>query len=125
MYDSVFYALHSRRNEFSPDREKEKYLKEKKLRLQQQTLEDSAKLILDAGKNVELLLVSELDTLLAWQSKKEDKLQQWKDIVAKGKQPPQFLRWTDNEEQKLAPLMSDEVDMADTYYGREQALHER
>ena len=26
---------------------------------------------------------------------------------------------------KLAPLMSDEVDMVDTYYGREQALHER
>jgi len=39
----------------------EKLLKEK-LRLQQQTLEDNAKLILDAGKNVESLLVSELDT---------------------------------------------------------------
>jgi hypothetical protein len=79
---------------------REKLLKEK-LRLQQQTLEDNAKLILDAGKNVESLLVSELDTLLAWHrvaktkgSKKEDKLEQWKDIVAKGQQPPQFERWT-------------------------------
>jgi hypothetical protein len=42
----------------------EKLQKEKKNCLQQQTLEDNAKLILDAGKNVELLLVSELDTLL-------------------------------------------------------------
>ena len=33
--------------------------------------------------------------------------------------------WTDDDEQKLAPLMSDEVDMADTYYRREHALHER
>jgi hypothetical protein len=81
---------------------------------------------------VESLLVSELDTLLAWHqvaktkgSKKAEKLEQWKDIVAKGQQPPQFEQWTDNDEQKLAPLMSDEVDMADTYYGREQALHER
>mgnify|MGYP001084909694 CR=1 FL=1 len=111
---------------------REKLQKEKKLRIQQQTLEDNAKLILDAGKNVESLLVSELDTLLAWHgvaktkgSKKEDKLQQWKDIVATGQQPPQFSRWTDDDEQKLAPLMSDEVDMVDTYYGREQALHER
>ena len=45
---------------------REKLLKEKTLRLQQQTLVDNAKLILDAGKNVESLLVSELDTLLAW-----------------------------------------------------------
>ncbi len=45
---------------------REKLLNEKKLCLQQQTLEDKVKLILDAGKNVELLLVSELDTLLAW-----------------------------------------------------------
>ncbi len=42
-----------------------------------------------------------------------------------GQQTPQFSWWTDNDEQKLAPLMSDEVDMMDTYYGREQALHER
>ena len=98
--------------------------------LQQQTLEDNAKLILDTGTNVESLLVSELDSLLAWHrvaktkgSKKEDKLEQWKDIVAKGQQPPQFERWTDDDERKLASLMSDEVDMADTYYGREQALH--
>jgi hypothetical protein len=95
-------------------------------------LEENAKLILDTGKNVELLLVSELDTLLAWcrvaktkGSKKEDKLQQWKDIVAKGQQPPQFSWWSDDDKQKLAPLMSDEVDMTDKYYGREQALHER
>jgi len=39
---------------------RKKLLKEKKLRLQQQTLVDNAKLILDAGKNVESLLVSEL-----------------------------------------------------------------
>ena len=58
-------------------------------------------------------------------SKKEDKLQQWKDILTKGQQPPQFSWWTDDDEQRLAPLMSDEVDMTDTYYGREQTLHER
>ncbi len=44
----------------------EKCKKEKKLRLQQQTLEDNAMLILERGKNVESLLVSELDALLAW-----------------------------------------------------------
>ena len=45
--------------------------------------------------------------------------------MAKGQQPLHFERWTDNDKQKLALLMSDEVDMADTYYGREQALQER
>jgi hypothetical protein len=42
---------------------REKLKKEKKLCLQQQTLEDNAKPILDTGKNVELLIVSELDAL--------------------------------------------------------------
>ena len=46
-------------------------------------------------------------------------------MVAKGQPPLHFERWTDNDKQKLALLMSDEVDMADTYYGREQALQER
>ena len=61
------------------------------------------KLILDACKNVESLLVSELDTLLAWHrvaktkgSKKEDKLEQWKDIITKGQELPQFKWWTDD-----------------------------
>ena len=58
------------------------------------------KLILDAGKNVESLLVSELDTLLARhrvaknKGSKKEELEQWKDIIAKGQQPPQFERWT-------------------------------
>ena len=70
-------------------------------------MEDNAKLILDAGKNVESLLVSELDTLLAWHqvektkgSKKEEKLERWKDIVAKGQQPPQFKKGNDDDEKK-------------------------
>jgi hypothetical protein len=54
----------------------EKLQKEKKICLQQQTLEDNAKLILDAGKNVELLLVSELDTLLAFSVAPSDKKDQ-------------------------------------------------
>jgi hypothetical protein len=106
---------------------------EKKLCLQQQTLEDNTKLILDTSKNVESLLVSELDALLAWHQvaktkglKKDKKLQQqWKDIIANGRQPPQFSCQTVDNKQKLAAVMSDNVDIGDTYYGREQALHER
>ena len=112
---------------------REKLKKDKKLCLHQHGVQ--CKLILDTGKNAESLLDSELDALLAWHqvaktngSKKEDNLLWWwKDIIARNGQQhsSQFSRWTDDDEQKLAALMPDTVDIGDPYYRREQALQER
>jgi hypothetical protein len=46
-------------------------------------------------------------------------------MIANERQPPQFSCWTDDNKQILAAVMSDNVDMGDIYYGREQALQER
>jgi hypothetical protein len=41
------------------------------------------------------------------------------------KQPPSFARWTDEDKPQLLSVMSDDVNIMDTQYGRRVALQER
>jgi hypothetical protein len=95
-------------------------------------VQDKALAIVGQGKPVESLVVNELDLLLAWHqtpkttgARKADKLEQWKAILADGRPPPLFAPWTDDDEERLRTLCSDEIDIGDTQYGRESALKER
>ena len=106
--------------------------KDKKRRQQLQTTEEKALAIVAQGKSVDSLLVTELDALLAWHqadktkgAKKADKLEQWKKILSDGQQPPEYERWTEDDEERLLALGKTNIDIKDTQYGRELALKER
>ena len=79
------------------------------------------------GKSIDKLNVSELNALLEWhgvkmpqKSKKEDKLERWRQILAEeGEQPPAVQGWTDEDEQRLLSLSASEIGLADTCFGRE------
>ena len=58
-------------------------------------------------------------------AKKADKLEQWRAILADGQTPPPIALWTDDDKEKLLVVMSDDIDIKDTHYGRESALKER
>ncbi len=82
--------------------------KDKKRWQQQQTNKEKAlKIFSQEGKGLELYSVKDLDILLAWHQgkdlppkpKKEDKLVQWRQIVASMKPPPPYERWTNEDEQ--------------------------
>ncbi len=105
---------------------------DKKIRLQCKAIEEKALAILAQEKSVIDLSGGDLDVLLAWHhapkkksNKKKDKLEQWVEIRRSMKPPPPYNKWTDEDEQKLTALMSDKVDMADTFFGCELALKER
>jgi hypothetical protein len=105
---------------------------DKKICLQREAIEEKALAILAQEKSVFDLSGGDLDVLLAWHQapkkkgdKKRDKLEQWVEIRWSMKPPPPYNKWTDKDEQKLTALMSDEVDMADKFFGRELALKER
>ena len=52
-------------------------------------------------------------------------VQQRKQILDDGVQPPPFQKWTNEDEQMLYDRESREIDLGDTAYGRLQALKER
>ena len=73
-----------------------------------------------------------MDTLLAWHQvpkikggKRADKLEQWKKILADEQQPPEYERWTEDDDERLLALSSSNIDIRGTQYGRELALKER
>ena len=106
--------------------------KDKKHRQQLQATEEKALAIIAQGKNVDMLTVTELDTLLAWHQvpkikggKRADKLEQWKKILADEQQPPEYERWTEDDDERLLALQRTNIDIRDTQYGRELALKER
>ena len=41
------------------------------------------------------------------------------------KAPPQYNRWTEEEEERLVVLLTNKIDIGDTAYGREVALQDR
>ena len=45
--------------------------------------------------------------------------------MADGWQPPQFSQWTDKNEERLAGLMPDNININYTYYGHDLALKEK
>jgi len=106
--------------------------KEKKLRQQLQLTKEKANAILAQGKSVDSLTVTELDTLLAWHraakikgAKRVNKVEQWRQIMSSGKRPPDYDRWTAEDEERLTALQGAKVDIGDTQYGWELALRER
>jgi len=126
--DDVFISMEmSVRNE-----ERGKVEKDRKIRQQLQATEDKALTLLEQGKPVISLSVSDLDVLLACHqvpkmkgAKKVDKLQQWMAIRVNGNPPPAYERWTDEEEQRLVALNAINNDISDTQYGCEVALKKR
>lgn len=101
--------------------------KKKKHALQLQRAEDIALQIVAQGKPIESLSVNDLDSLLAWHqvpkkagAKKAEKLEQWRAILAAdGRTPPSIERWTDDDEERLLEVMSDEIDIKDTQWARD------
>ena len=57
--------------------------------------------------------------------KRGDKLEQWKKILADEQQPPEYERWTEDDDERLLALQRTNIDIRDTQYGRELALKER
>lgn len=106
--------------------------KEKKVRMAQEDIEKKALALLEQeGRTIEQYSVKDLDVLLGWHQlkitgwKKEQKLAKWKDVVESLKQPPQYNRWTEEEEERLVMLTTTNIGIMDTAYGRELALQER
>jgi hypothetical protein len=99
----------------------------------QEDIEKKALALLEQeGRTTESYSVKDLDVLLGWHQvkgtnglKKEQKMVEWQRIVATLKPPPQFNRWTEEEEQRLLILLANKIDIGDTAYGREVALQER
>jgi hypothetical protein len=48
---------------------------------------------------------------------KAEKLVQWQNNVASGKAAPLFVRWTNDDEERLKGLMVKSIDINDTHYG--------
>jgi hypothetical protein len=72
--------------------------------------------------------------LLSWHQhpkvagmKKEEKLSAWVAIVNRGKAPPSFEKWTDDDDLKLMEAQSDvvEIEMAHTALGHLEALKKK
>jgi hypothetical protein len=88
-------------------RDKVEAEKDKKLCLQLQEVEEKGMAIAAQGKTINLLTVAKLDVLLVWYqatkrkvAKKADKVEQWKQIVESGQQPPNYDRWTAEDEER-------------------------
>ncbi len=71
--------------------------------------------------------------LLAWNQvkdlppkpKNEEKLAQWREIVASMKPPLPYERWTNEDEQWLVALHFDGIGIRDAMFGRKVALKKR
>ena len=83
------------------------------------------------GKQIDDLIVEDLDVLLGWHGvairllkNKASKVVQWKAIASSMKKPPILTRWMDKDEANLKLLLSDDVDIKDTQYVHLVALKE-
>ena len=106
--------------------------KEKKLRLSQQAAEESARAILAQGKPVDDIKRVNLDVLLKWhqvkmekRAKVPDKHRVWKEIVEKGRLPPSYEKWTEEDEERLMASSNSKLTLADTWFGRVIATKKR
>jgi hypothetical protein len=72
--------------------------------------------------------------LLSWHqatktkgAKKADKLEQWKQILESGKRPPDYDRWTAEDEERRVGLdvQGDTINIGNTRYGCKIALKKR
>lgn len=49
---------------------------------------------------------------------KDEKLQKWVDIQTNGTNPPEFKKWTDDDENELAEARRTDIEIGDTAVGR-------
>lgn len=72
---------------------------------------------------------TDFDAVLAWYNPlnrtklttNEEKTQAWRnDIITKGKNPPVYKRWTDDDERELLEASKEEITLGDTALGRVQ-----
>ncbi len=113
-------------------KEVKKLKKKKKEHLRELTLEMKGWEILLAGKSVDSLKVSELDTLLSWYkapkqkgAKRAKKLEQWKAILPQGQSPPQFGHWTAKDEATLTLYKTSRIKLKDDALNCLQQTNER
>jgi hypothetical protein len=106
--------------------------KDKKLQLGQQAAEESAQAILALGKPVDDIKGVDLDVLLKWHqvkmekgAKVPDKHRVWKKIVEKGRSPPSYEKWTEEDEERLMATSKSGLTLADTRFGRAVATKKR
>ncbi len=86
-------------------------------------MEEKGTAIVAQGKSIDLLTVAKLDVLLAWYqatkskgAKKADKAEQWKQILESKKRPPDYDRWTAEDEERIVGLavQGNNIDISDT-----------
>ncbi len=108
--------------------------KDKKHCLQLQAVEEKGTAIVAQGKSIDSLTMAELDVLLAWYqatkskgAKNADKAEQWKQILESGKRPPDYDRWTTEDEERIVGLavQGNYINISNTRYGCEVALKKR
>jgi hypothetical protein len=56
---------------------------------------------------------------------KGEKVAWWQQIMASMKQPPSFVRWTDEDKAQLLSVMSDDVNIMDMQYGNLVGLQKK
>ena len=97
-------------------------------------MEEKGTAIVAQGKSIDSLTMAELDVLLAWYqatkskgSKKADKAEQWKQILESKKRPPDYDRWTAEDEERIVGLavQGNYINISNTRYGCEVALKKR
>jgi hypothetical protein len=115
-------------------KDKEGAKKNKNFHLQLQAVEEKAIAIMAQGKSIGSCTVAKLDVLLVWHqatknkgAKKADKLEQWKQILESEMRPPDYDRWTAEDEERLVGLavQGDTIGISNTRYGREIAPKKR
>ena len=112
---------------------REKLGKDKTLRERQEKNESVALDILQRkGENPTTLTGTDLMALLTWHQhpkvaslKKDAKFVAWMEIKRRGKSPPAFAKWTNDDEEQLKEAQSDVVEMAHTALGHLEALKKK
>jgi hypothetical protein len=112
---------------------REKLGKDKTLRERQEKNESVALDILQRkGENPATLTGTDLTALLTWHQhpkvaslKKDAKFVAWMEIKHRGKSPPAFDKWTNDDEEQLKEAQSDIVEMAHTALGHLEALKKK
>jgi hypothetical protein len=83
------------------------------------------------SNNYRNMSTKELDVLLNWYgvekkaTKKAEKVAQWREIRVSNTEPPMVDVWTAEEEEKLVRLSNKEIDMSETFLGRNAAIQKR
>lgn len=127
-HDDIFKAaeLNNRKREIG------QLEKEKVLRLDMERREREAVAILEKELPVSQLTNAHLEKLLAWHGVQKNKMgkaderrQKWMVMKDQKKPPPQFEKWTEEDERKLEELKSSEINISDTALGRLQQTNMR